>query len=143
MILTSILKDTLALRDGEAAKTVTMADLAARLDVSVRMRPRRDPMRRLVAHVRNEYARGAVLRFLEEDCDATNWRAEQAIRVLVVNRKVWGGNRTDVGAHTQEILSSFFATAQEQNLDPVDILIDLQTTPQPSIAPFTLTPDTR
>jgi transposase len=30
--------------------------------------------------------------------DATNWRAEQAIRPAVVNRKVWGGNRTDNGA---------------------------------------------
>jgi hypothetical protein len=30
--------------------------------------------------------------------DATNWRAEQAVRPAVVNRKVWGGNRTWRGA---------------------------------------------
>ena len=33
--------------------------------------------------------------------DATNWRAEQAIRPAVVNRKVWGGNRTAAGAEAQ------------------------------------------
>ena len=31
---------------------------------------------------------------------ATNWPAEQAIRPAVVNRKVWGGNRTEAGARS-------------------------------------------
>jgi transposase len=44
--------------------------------------------------------------------DATNWRAEQAIRPAVVNRKVWGGNRTDTGAQAQGILLSVLATAR-------------------------------
>jgi len=35
------------------------------------------------------------------DLDATNCRAEQTISPMVVTRKVWGGNRTDKGAHTQ------------------------------------------
>jgi hypothetical protein len=30
--------------------------------------------------------------------EATNWRAEQAIRPIVVARKVWGRNRTPCGA---------------------------------------------
>ena len=34
--------------------------------------------------------------------DATNWRAEQALRPFVVVRKVWGGNRTEHGASQQE-----------------------------------------
>jgi hypothetical protein len=30
--------------------------------------------------------------------DGTNYHAEQAIRPAVVNRKVWGGNRTLAGS---------------------------------------------
>jgi hypothetical protein len=32
--------------------------------------------------------------------DATNWRGEHAMRYAVVNRKVWGGNRTYRGPTT-------------------------------------------
>jgi hypothetical protein len=43
--------------------------------------------------------RDDLFTFLREPgLDATNWRAEQAIRPAVVNRKVWGGNRTWTGA---------------------------------------------
>src|SRR5262249_1312485 len=35
----------------------------------------------------------------------SNWEAEQAIRPAVVNRKVWGGNRTEAGARAQGVLS--------------------------------------
>ena len=38
--------------------------------------------------------------------DATSNRAEQAIRPAVVNRKVWGGNRTAAGARAQSVLMS-------------------------------------
>ena len=37
--------------------------------------------------------------------DATNWRAEQAIRHAVVIRKVYGGNRIRNGADTRQVLS--------------------------------------
>jgi transposase len=37
------------------------------------------------------------------EVEPTNWEGEQAIRPAVVNRKVWGGNRTWVGAHAQEV----------------------------------------
>ena len=43
--------------------------------------------------------------------DATNHKAEQAIRPAVVNRKVWGGNRTQAGATAQAILMSVIFTA--------------------------------
>src|SRR5262245_39076026 len=38
--------------------------------------------------------------------DATNWRAELAIRFGVILRKVWGGSRTWAGARAQSILMS-------------------------------------
>jgi transposase len=45
---------------------------------------------------------------------ATNWRAEQALRPAVVNRKVWGGNRTEAGAAAQGILTSVLQTCKQQ-----------------------------
>ncbi len=45
---------------------------------------------------------------------ATNYRAEQAIRPAVVNRKVWGGNRTEAGAETQGVILSVLQTCKQQ-----------------------------
>lgn len=61
--------------------------------------------------------------FLEEPwVDATNWRAEQAIRPAVVNRKVWGGNRTWKGAQAQGVLSSVLRTCWQQQFSAVDFV---------------------
>jgi hypothetical protein len=49
---------------------------------------------------------------------ATNWRAEQAIRSAVVTRKSWGGNRTWTGADTWQVLTSVLRTATQQARDP-------------------------
>ena len=46
------------------------------------------------------------------EIEPTNWEVEQAIRPAVVNRKVWGGNRTWVGAHAQEVLMSVLETCK-------------------------------
>ena len=54
--------------------------------------------------------------------DATNWRAEQATRPAVVNRKVWGGSRTEVGAAAQGILMSVSGTARQWGKSFVDFL---------------------
>jgi len=45
-----------------------------------------------------------------EGLDATNYRAEQALKMPIVNRKVWGGNRTEDGAAAQGILASVLKT---------------------------------
>ncbi len=65
---------------------------------------------------------------------ATNWRAEQAIRPAVVNRKSWGGNRTDHGAQVQQTLMSVIRTSRQQGVYPIGLLTDLQhhTAPAPS-----------
>jgi transposase len=57
-----------------------------------------------------------------QDIDATNWRGEQAIRGAVVNRKVWGGNRTWRGAQTQSVLMSVLNTLRLRGLAPIDWL---------------------
>ena len=54
--------------------------------------------------------------------DATNWRAEQAIRPAVVNRKVWGGNRTEAGAKAQGVLMSVLRTCWQAGRSAVDFL---------------------
>src|SRR3984957_16697061 len=54
--------------------------------------------------------------------EATNWKAEQAIRPAVVNRKVWGGNRTTLGARAQEVLMSVMETCRRQTRSAVDYL---------------------
>jgi transposase len=89
---------------------------------------------RLAAHLTTELS--AVFGFLfDVTLDATNWRAEQALRPAVVNRKVSGGNRSVRGAHTQEVLSSVVQTARLRDLDPRDVLVDLLRSPQPTASP--------
>ena len=71
--------------------------------------------------------------------DATNHKAEQAIRPAVVNRKVWGGNRTDAGARAQSVLTSVLRTAYLRGRDFVDYLSHtLRGTPdrQPLLPPL-------
>jgi transposase len=49
--------------------------------------------------------RAALFTFLRQPgLDATNWRAELAIRFGVILRKVWGGSRTWAGARAQSVL---------------------------------------
>lgn len=52
--------------------------------------------------------------------EPTNWAAEQAIRPAVVNRKVWGGNRTAAGAQAQSVLMSVLETARRHARSAID-----------------------
>jgi transposase len=70
---------------------------------------------------------------LDPTIDATNWRAEQALRPAVVTRKVSGGNRTARGAHTQEVLASVLRTIQQRHLDAASVFHALLCAPQPTI----------
>jgi transposase len=69
---------------------------------------------------------------------ATNWRAEQAIRPPVVTRKRWGGNRTWTGADTWQVLASVLRTATQQARDPIELLTCLLQTPAPMVATLTI-----
>jgi transposase len=48
---------------------------------------------------------------------ATNHRAEQALKTPIVNRKVWGGNRTLPGGHAQAVLCSVLQTCKNLAID--------------------------
>jgi transposase len=56
------------------------------------------------------------------EVEPTNWEGEQAIRPAVVNRKVWGGNRTWVGAHAQEVLMSVLETCKRGGRSTLDFV---------------------
>ena len=76
----------------------------------------------------------AIFTFLAHGTDAANWRAEQAIRPAVVNRKTYGGNRTENGAQTQSVITSFLVTARQQGHDAIERLVDLARAPAPALA---------
>jgi transposase len=57
--------------------------------------------------------------------DATNWRAELAIRFGVILRKVWGGSRTWAGARAQSVLMSVWRTCWQQGRSALDSLSQL------------------
>jgi transposase len=61
----------------------------------------------------------------EPGLDATNWRAELAIRFGVILRKVWGGSRTWVGALAQSVLMSVWRTRWQQRRSALDYLSQL------------------
>ena len=92
---------------------ISVGRLGARLNRLLRGRRANAANRKLADHLRRH--RKELFTFLlEPGVDATNWRAEQALRPAVVNRKVWGGNRTWPGAQAQSILMSVLQTCRLQ-----------------------------
>lgn len=88
--MADLLHEALAARDlDDTERAAAVVDLAERVELLAGYAHPHDECRKLVGHLQRESA--ALLTFLTRpDVDATNWRAEQAIRPAVVNRKVWG-----------------------------------------------------
>jgi len=79
---------------------------------------------RLAEHLWNH--RQQLFTFLDfPGLDATNWRADQAIRFGVILRKVWGGNRTWFSAHSQAILTSVWRTCWQHSVNAINFLSQL------------------
>ena len=122
------LGDALALRDRRDEGTISPHGLAVarghlekRLDRLLEGNLSHPGNRQFQKHLVNH--RDEILTFLyEPDLEATNGPAEQAIRPLVVNRKVFGGNRTPAGGHAQEVLGSVFATWAKRGLDVLSLV---------------------
>jgi transposase len=92
-----------------------------RLLALVRARRAVPEYRTLCQHILRHFAAWFTFLSLPE-VEATNWAAEQAIRPAVVNRKVWGGNRTEAGAQAQAVLMSVWQTARRQGLAALDFV---------------------
>jgi transposase len=135
----ALLQQALQLRDrrqqeqiSDHGVAVARGRLEARLDRSLQHRYRALRNRRLANHLLRE--RDALFTFLNcPGLEATNWRAEQAIRPMVVARKVWGGNRTARGAQTQSILVSFLQTCRQQLQPASSLLQNLLCSSQPKV----------
>lgn len=127
----AILQQALAVRDRHHAGVVSAHGLAVvRGQLITRLaecldRPSRVPdVQRFAAHLQREFA--AVWSFMfDPTIDATNWRAEHAIRPAVVTRKVCGGNRSWAGADSQQILISVIRTASQREVNPHVVLASM------------------
>jgi len=119
--------------DRQAQLDAEISRLNGEIDALIARHPTHEPNRKLLKHLANE--REHLLTFLTIPAiAATNWRAEQAIRPAVVNRKNWGGNRTSHGAEVQQTLMSVIRTSRQQDICPITVLEALlrQATPAPS-----------
>lgn len=133
----ALLGSALKLRDRRDAGTISQHGLAvargqleSRLDALLQWNLSHDGNRKFQDHLRRH--RYDILTFLyEPNLEATNWPAEQAIRPAVVNRKVFGGNRTPAGARAQEVLCSVFATCTQRARDALDWLSETLCLPPP------------
>lgn len=137
-----VLQAALATRDRQHAGTVSTHGLAtARGHYHERLgrlleRPVRAPRPVVLfqQHLITEFA--GVFSFLfDPTLDATNWRAEQALRPAVVTRKLCGGgNRTRRGADSQQVLTSVLRTADQRGIDATALLVAVLTAPTPTVA---------
>ena len=135
-----VLEHALRLRDAHNAGTLDAATLAAeaarlgaQVDKLIAGATRYPPNRRLLDHLGRE--REHLFTFLRiPGVEATNWRAEQAIRPAVVSRKAWGGNRTWTGADTWQVLASVLRTASQQDRDPIEQVARVLRAPVPILA---------
>jgi transposase len=105
-----LLGDALALRHrrdaGEVSSrglAVAIGHLRGRLDRMLAWTKTHPDNERLAKHL-NQHREHLSTFLSTPGLDATTSRAEQAMRAGVVNRKVWGGNRTEAAAHAQAIL---------------------------------------
>jgi transposase len=125
-----LLQQALGLRDRYAQQRISLPGLRIargrlerRLDRLLTWTRTHPANERLARHLAKH--RGQLFTFLDDPdlgLEATNWRGEQALRPAVVNRKVWGGNRTEVGADAQSVLMSVIRTAEQQGHPLIEFL---------------------
>ena len=125
-----LFQEALGVRDAVAARHRTLADpCAVYEDFCDRLRgltgrPRANEVNdRFARHLYN-YSHSWFVFLLDPSVPATNYQAEQALRTPIVNRKVFGGNRTDAGCRAQEIVSSTIHTCKQQRRSPFAYLRD-------------------
>ena len=136
----AILQQALAVRDRYQAGTISLHGVAvarghliSRLDVRLARPSGVLDVQRFARHLSREFE--AIWSFLfDPEIDATNWRAEQAIRPAVVTRKVCGGNRSWAGADSQQILASVIRTTTQRDLNPHAVLAALVHARTPQVA---------
>ena len=132
-----LLEQALALRDRYREKKISLhgmwtatGRLETKLDRLLAGRQRDRANQRLAQHLRHE--RPYLFTFLYcPGLEATNNVAERVMRILVMIRKNWGGNRTEKGARTQAVLTSILCTAKQQDKDLFALIVDLLRSAEP------------
>lgn len=132
----TLLQQSLVLRDRFVNEQISPHGLASgrgrlehRLDRLLTWTRSHPDNERLANHL--ALHRQQIFTFLHEPwlgragAEATNWRAEQALRPAVVNRKVWGGNRTRRGADAQQTLLSVLRTWEQRGLGIIESLVQV------------------
>lgn len=126
-----VLREALTLRDEKPALTKQafeqryaqiQADLDRLIGVSRRFTDKDN--RRMAKRLRKQ--RQHLLTFLtHEQAEATNNRAERALRPAVVSRKTGGCNKGEAGGRVHAVLMSVAVTARQQLHNPVSYFCDL------------------
>lgn len=134
-----LLQQGLAVRDRFAAGEISLhglrvaaGRLTARLERLVAGQITHEGNRRL-ANFLSKHLHEVFAYLRHPGMSATNYCGEQAIRPAVVNRKVWGGNRTWPGAEAQSVLMSVIGTCILRAINPLDFLIEALTSPTPAL----------
>ena len=83
---------------------------------------RSDPDEERVANRLRKRTQGLFTFLDHAGVEATNNRAERALRPAVIAQKLSCGNKTERGRHTWEILASLGATCRQRGQDLVDFL---------------------
>ena len=115
-----LFQQALGLRDAYRQAKVPPADLTAAYEEycdrlrHLTGRPRANEANDTFARHLYNYSHAWFLFLLDPAVPATNHQAEQALRTPIVNRKVFGGNRTDAGCRAQEITSSTIQTCKQR-----------------------------
>jgi hypothetical protein len=114
--------------------------LEAKLDRLLASTQRDEANRRLANHLRHERPYLFTFLYCPGLVDATNNLAERVMRILVMIRKNWGGNRTEKGARVQAVLTSILCTAKQQDKDVFALLVDLLRSAEPQLLDLLPTP---
>jgi len=124
--IAAVLQEALALRDRRDEGTISNRGLRiakrkieAKMDRLLDEPDVHDESVRFAIHL-HRYRDGMFLFLDRPDVDATNYRAEQAIRPAVINRKTSGGNRTPRGARAQAVIMSVQRTAKQRLVSALD-----------------------
>jgi transposase len=107
--------------------------LEAKLDCLLAKNYQDPANRRLAKHLLHERPYLFTFLYCPGLVDATNNVAERVMRILVMIRKNWGGNRTENGARAQAILTSVLCTARQQDKDAFQLLVNLLRSRQPKL----------
>ena len=137
--IAAVLKEALALRDRRDAGMISNRGLRiakgkieAKMDRLLDDPDLHDESLRFAMHLLR-YRDGLFLFLDRADVDATNYRAEQAIRPAVINRKTSGGNRTPRGAEAQAVIMSVLRTAKQRVVSALDAFTQMLRDPVPRI----------